>query len=65
MADPRIVEFTVSEIQSLGERLYARGISKLTVDTPTKQRDLRIAARLIWVLCLEVGAERVLRVEVA
>jgi hypothetical protein len=63
MADPSIVEFTVPEIGALGERLFARGISKLTTDTPEQARDLRIAARLIWVLCLEVGAERVLRVE--
>jgi hypothetical protein len=63
VADPNIVEFTVPEIQSLGERLYARGISKLTADTPAQQRDLRIAARLLWLLGVEVGAERVLRVE--
>jgi hypothetical protein len=65
MADPSIIEFTVPEIQSLGEGLFARSISKLTADTPAQQRDLRLAARLIWVLCLEVGPERVLRVECA
>ncbi len=63
MADPAFIMLTVPEARLLGERLYARGISKMSTDAPAQARDLRIAARLIWVLCLEVGAERVLRVE--
>ena len=65
MAEPNLLEFTVPEIQSLGERLFARGISKLTTDTPEQARDLRIAARLLWTLCVELGPARILCVESA
>jgi hypothetical protein len=63
MADPNIITLTVPEVGALGERLFARGISKLAADTPEQARDLRIAARLIWTLCVEIGATRVLRIE--
>jgi hypothetical protein len=65
MADhnPKLLQLTVPEIQALGERLYARGISKLATDTPEQARDLRIAARLIWTLCVEIGVGRIVRVE--
>jgi hypothetical protein len=35
----------------------------MNMDTPAQARDLRIAARLLWLLGVEVGVERVLRVE--
>jgi hypothetical protein len=63
MADPHTITMTVPEVGALGERLYARGISKMNMDTPAQARDLRIAARLLWLLGVEVGVERVLRVE--
>jgi hypothetical protein len=38
------------EIESLAERLLARGTSRLSADTPELQRDLKIAAGLILLL---------------
>jgi len=38
------------EIESLAERLLARGTSRLSADTPELQRDLKMAAGLILLL---------------
>ena len=38
------------EIESLAERLLARGTSRLSADQPELQRDLKIAAGLILLL---------------
>jgi hypothetical protein len=39
-----------SEIEALAERLLARSTSRLSCDQPELQRDLRIAASLIFLL---------------
>jgi hypothetical protein len=54
MADPNIITLTIPETRALADRLFNRGISKMGTDTPEQARDLRLAARVIWVLCLEV-----------
>ncbi len=56
MADPNLISLTKSEIRALAERLFNRGISKISTDTPEQARELRLAARVMWVLCLEVGS---------
>jgi hypothetical protein len=63
MADPKLITLTTPEIRVLAERLFNRGISKMGTDTPEQARDLRLAARVIWVLCLEVGDNRSILVE--
>jgi hypothetical protein len=62
MADPSIIILTLREVNALADRLYSRGVSKLATDTPEQARDLRIAARLLWLLGPELGATRVLSV---
>ena len=61
MADPTMIAFTVPELHAFGERLYVRGISRMATDSPEQARDLRIAARLIWVLAIE--AARTIRID--
>jgi hypothetical protein len=56
MADANLITLTKPEIRALAERLFNRGISKIATDTPEQARELRLAARVIWVLCLEVGS---------
>ena len=63
MADPNLITLTVPEIHALGERLFNRGISRISTETPEHARDLRMAARVIWVLCLELARDRSIRVE--
>jgi hypothetical protein len=63
MPDPIFITLTVPEIHALGERLFNRGISRITTDTPEQARDVRLAARVIWVLCLELARDRSIRVE--
>jgi hypothetical protein len=63
MADPNLITLTIPEIHALGERLFNRGISRMTTDAPEQARDLRLAARVIWVLCLELARDRSIRVE--
>jgi hypothetical protein len=56
MADANLITLTRSDIRALAERLSNRGVSTLGADTPEQARDLRVAARVMWVLCLEVGS---------
>ena len=60
MADPKLITLTTPEIRTLAERLFNRGISKMGTDTPEQARDLRLAARVIWVLCLDVDNRSIL-----
>jgi hypothetical protein len=63
MADPNLITLTQPEMRALAERLFSRGISKMSTDTPEQARDLRLAARVIWVLCLEIDLNRTIRVD--
>jgi hypothetical protein len=54
MAEPNAITLTTSELQTLADRLYSRGVSKLLDDSPSMQADLRIASSAIRVLLSEV-----------
>jgi hypothetical protein len=63
MADPNLISLRRPEIRALAERLVNRGISKMGTDTPEQARDLRLAARVLWVLCLEVDRYQAILVD--
>ena len=63
MAEPHLISLTRPEIRALSERLFNRGSSKMGADTPEQARDLRLAARVIWVLCLEVDRHQAILVD--
>jgi hypothetical protein len=44
------VIMTTDEVHSLADRLFSRGITKLTSETAEQQRDLRTASRAIRTL---------------
>ena len=46
-SSPKILSVTVSELQSLGDRLLSRGLSKFFADQPAVQSDVLMAA---WAL---------------
>lgn len=51
-----MARLTVSEIESLADRLTSRGVSKLLDDMPSTQADMRAAARVIRGLLNRVDA---------
>jgi hypothetical protein len=63
MAEPHLISLTRPEIRALSERLFNRGVSKMGTDTPEQARDLRLAAWVIWVLCLEVDRHQAILVD--
>jgi len=55
MADsPNTTSLTTSELGALADRIFARSISRLAIDTPEQARDLRVASRAIRALLHEV-----------
>lgn len=52
-ASPTIT-LTPDDLQSLADRLYSRGVSKLLDDMPSVQADMRHASRAIRVLLTEI-----------
>jgi hypothetical protein len=48
--------FKVSDIETLADRLYSRGVSKLLDDSPSLQADLRTASRLLRTLLGKIDA---------
>jgi hypothetical protein len=51
MAD---LSLTSVELQSLADRLFARGVSHLSADTTEQSRDLKVASQAIRVLLTEI-----------
>ncbi len=47
MPDSKSTTMTPNEVQLLADRLYARGVSKIGVDTAEQASDLRVASRVI------------------
>ena len=54
MADSKSITLNPTELQTLADRLYSRGVSKLLDDSPSMQTDLRIASQAIRVLLNEI-----------
>ena len=50
MADPYPTTLTAGDIQALADRLLSRGTSRLFVEQPELQSDLRLAALVIRAL---------------
>ncbi len=48
--------FKASDIETLADRLYSRGVSKLLDDSPSLQTDLRIASRVLRTLLGKIDA---------
>jgi hypothetical protein len=54
MANPNPITLTQDDMQTLADRLYSRGVSKLSADTTAQATDLRVASRVIRALLGEV-----------
>jgi hypothetical protein len=54
MAESKPTTMTANEVQSLADRLFSRGVSKLLDDSPSMQADLRTASRVIRSLLSEI-----------
>ena len=54
MADSQNIILASRDMDALADRLYGRGVSKLTADTTEQARDLRTASRVIRALLGEV-----------
>jgi len=54
MADSKSITLNPTELQTLADRPYSRGVSKLLDDSPSMQTDLRIASQAIRVLLNEI-----------
>jgi hypothetical protein len=48
--------FKASDVETLADRLYSRGVSKLLDDSPSLQTDLRIASRVLRTLLGKMDA---------
>ena len=62
--NPRRVTLTMSEVHSLADRLFSRGVSKLSDDTVEQQRDLRVASRVLRALLKHFSATDTVSVEI-
>lgn len=51
-ADSKSIILTITETQA--DRLFGRGVSKVSTDTPEQSRDLRIASQALRTLLHEV-----------
>jgi hypothetical protein len=60
----KIIEFLPSEIQSLADRLFSLGVSKLFEAQPTHKADLRTAGALLRKLAATLPAGRAISVDV-
>ena len=58
MVDPSITNLTLVEVRALADRLQARAISALSIDTPTQQGDGLLAAAALTRLALELQTLR-------
>jgi hypothetical protein len=56
MANPNPITLTQDDMQTLADRLYSRGVSKLSADTTEQATDLRVASRVIRRLLHELDA---------
>jgi hypothetical protein len=54
MAGSKSITLNPSELQSLADRLYSRGISEFSTHTTERSRDLRIASQALRVLLNEI-----------
>jgi len=54
----------MSEVHSLADRLFSRGVSKLSDDTVEQQRDLRVASRVLRALLKHFSATDTVSVEI-
>jgi hypothetical protein len=57
----RTMTLTVADVRALGDRLFARGQSRLTDDHHFKA-DLRTAARVIWRLATDYAATETIQI---